>query len=211
MVMIKKYDLIIVLGSQPDPKTWKFPEQIYHCLDRVVELMNKDVAPFIATSGNRGIALDSRGIVQPFRECDELAKYLAEKGVPESKILKEGDSRDAISNIYYLKKQILIPKKIKTILFVSASFRIARIKFLCERIFGSEYEVDFDAIEAKEGFTYNEAHTLEVQSKFLEPMKSGDHAWLDDKFYTAPMYHYWEEHDRKKYGEPGDLKRSPKI
>jgi len=204
--MIKKYDLIIVLGSQPDPKTWKFPEQIYHCLDRAAELMNSGTAPLIATSGNRGIALDSRGIIQPFRECDELATGLMERGVPENQILKEGDSRDAISNLYYLKKQILIPKRIKTILFASASFRIPRLKFLCERILGSEYEIEFDPIKADEGFTYNEAHTLQVQSEFLEPMKSGDHTWLDDKFYTAPMYQYWEEHDRKKYGEPGDLK-----
>jgi uncharacterized SAM-binding protein YcdF (DUF218 family) len=206
--MAKKYDLIVVLGSQPDPKTWKFPEQIYRCLDRAAELLRDDVAPLVATSGNRGIALDSRGLVQPFRECDELARYLIDKGVSSNKILKEGDSRDAISNLYYLKKQILIPHNIKTIVFVSASFRIARLTFLCERIFGDAYEVSFEGIEADEGITYNEAHTLKVQSEFLQPMKSGDHSWLDDKFYTAPMYRYWQEHDRKKYGEAGDPKRS---
>lgn len=207
MVMIKKYDLIIVLGTQPDPKTWEFPDQIYQCLDRAIELMNDGVAPVIATSGNRGIALDSRGLVQPFRECDKLADYLIEKGIPKEKIVKEGDSRDSISNLYYLKKQILIPNKIKTILFVCASFRVPRLKFLCERIFGDMYQVDFETIEAEAGFTYNEAHTTKVQSEFLAPMKSGDHSWLDDKFYSAPMYHYWQEHDRKVYGEDSDLKK----
>ena len=202
--MAKKYDLIVVIGSQPDPKNWKFSEQIYACLDRVVELFKDEVAPYVATSGNRGIALDNLGIEQPFRECDELARYLVEHGIPESKILKEGDSRDSISNFYYLKKKVLIPNNFTDILLVCASFRVPRLKFLVEKVFGPGYKVTFEQIEAAEGSTYNEANTMRVQSEFLTAMQSGDHSWLDDKFYDAPMYHYWQEHDKKVYGKSAD-------
>ncbi|HEY4964453.1 MAG TPA: YdcF family protein [Candidatus Saccharimonadales bacterium] len=191
-----KYDLIIVLGSQPDTKTWKFPKQIYDCLDKAKELFDNGVAPFIATSGKWGISIDNQGLTQPFRECDALADYLIKKGLPDRKILREGDSKDTISNLYYLKTQLLIPRHLNNLLFVAAGFRIPRLKFLCSRVLGSEYTVAFEPIECEVGSIYNEPHTLEVQTEFLKPMQSGDHAWLEDKFYTAPMYHYWAKHDK---------------
>lgn len=193
-----KYDAIIVLGSQPETDTWKFPQQIYDCLDKAKELFDKGVAPLIATSGKWGISIDDQGLVQPFRECDALADYLIEAGVADEKIFREGDSKDTISNLYYLKTQLLIPGKLKNLLFVVAEFRIPRLKFLCDRILGSEYSVNFEPIKCEIGDTYDEPHTLEVQSEFLKPMSSGDHAWLADKFYTAPMYDYWATHNKAK-------------
>ena len=195
-----KYDAIIVLASYPDIKTWKFPQQVYNCLDKAKQLLEEGAAPVIALSGDRGVMFDNRGIVQPFRECDKMAEYLLEHGVPKSKILREGKSRDTISNLYYLKKQILIPRDMKNIHFVVASFRIPRIKFLCERILGNEYHVTFEPIPAKKDSHYNEEHTWKVHELFLESMRPGDHQWLDGKFYTAWMYQYWKERHKEKYG-----------
>jgi hypothetical protein len=59
---MSNYDLIILLGTQPDPETWQFPEQILNCVDKVTELMRKDVAPYVAVSGDRGVALDNKDI-----------------------------------------------------------------------------------------------------------------------------------------------------
>lgn len=193
-----KFDALIVLGSQPDPITWEFPRQVYDCLDTTKELYDSDVAPLIITSGMWSIALDSQGITQPFKECDALADYLINKGVPTEDILKEGDSKDTISNLYYLKTNLLIPHKLTKLLFVVAEFRIARLQFLSGRILGSDYSVFFEPIQSEMGSTYNETLTLKVQSEFLEPMATGDHMWLKDKFYTAPMYQYWAKHDKKR-------------
>lgn len=190
-----KYDVIIVLGSQPDPETWKFPEQIYHCLDKTGELFEEGIASFVITSGKWGIAIENQGLVQPFKECDVLAEYLVNKGVPQNKILREGESKDTISNLYFIKTKILIPNGLNKLLFVVADFRIPRLKFLCERILGSEYTIDFEPINSEVGSTYNEPQTLDIQSKFLKPMRSGDHAWLADKFYEAPIYQKGAKHD----------------
>lgn len=199
---METYDVIVVLGSQPDPKTWEFPKQIYKCLNNAKALLNQDVAPYIILAGDRGIKLDNCKIRQPFRECDKMADYLIERGVQKSKLLKEGKSRDTISNIYYIKTKVLIPKRMHRLLFVVAEFRTPRLKFLCKRILGSEYSFDFEPIAAKVGSTYNEPHTFKIQSEFLEPMKDGDHAWLDGKFYTAPMYKYWRKWDREQAKRP---------
>lgn len=199
-VSMSKYDAIIILASQPDVKTWEFPDQIYEGLDKSIELFNKGVSEILITSGDHSISLENRGIMQPFKECDKLAEYLVEHGIPTSSILTEGDSRDTISNLYYLKTKFFIPKNMKRLLFVVADFRIPRLKFLCEKILGKQYDLNFEPIVAEQGESYNEPHTMKIQSEFLAPMKSGDHEWLDGKFYNASMYQYWAKHDRQKYG-----------
>jgi uncharacterized SAM-binding protein YcdF (DUF218 family) len=191
-----KYDLIIILATMPNAETWKFPQQIYDCLDRAVVLFNKEEAPFLAVSGKWSVSLDNKAIKQPFRECDAMADYLVAQGVPISKILKEGDSKDTISNLYYLKKQILIPKNMKSLLFVVAEFRIPRLSFLCDRILGDDYHVEFEPIPSEVGVSYNESFTFKVQKEFLEPMKDGDHSWLDGKFYDASLYQLWKAREK---------------
>ncbi len=189
------YDALVVLGSQPDPETWKFPDHIYKCLERSKELLESGLAPLVVTSGKWSIALDNKGIEQPFLECDAAAEYLVSQGVAKDNILKEGESKDSISNLYHLKKDIFIPRDVTNLLFVVAEFRASRLSFLCERILGEDYNVDFDSIPAEPSPSYNEPNTSRVQQEFLEPMKPGDHEWLADKFYTAPMYQYWAQHD----------------
>ena len=203
-----KYDLIVVLGSQPDPKTWKFPKQIYKCLDRSKELLDAGQAPYIATSGKWGIDLDNRGMQQLFKECDLEARYLIGIGVPDSKVLREGNSKDTISNLYYLKTQILIPRSMKRILFVVAAFRVPRLRFLCEQILGRDYIFDFESIDSEVGSTYNEPITLAKQAKFLEPMRSGDHEWLADKFYNASIYQPDITTREKTHGSWNDFYRT---
>ena len=196
---MKQYDAVVVAGSQPDTTTWEFPEQVYKCLDKAEELLENGHATHIVVAGRWSIALDNRGLVQPFKECDAMANYLLAQGVPADKILKEGFSKDTISNLYYLKTKIFIPNGYTKVLFVAADFRIPRLEFLCKRILGAAYEYGFEPIASKPSASYNEPHTFKVQKEFLAPMKDGDHAWLADKFYSAPMYEYWAKHDREKY------------
>ncbi|HEY8999695.1 MAG TPA: YdcF family protein [Candidatus Saccharimonadales bacterium] len=187
------YDAIILLGSQPDPDTFEFPEQIKRCADKTAELFRAGRAPVVVTSGDKALRFYTLGIKQPFKEAEKLAEMLIERGVPQDKVLTEVQSRDTISNIYYLKTQIFIPNHMTKLLFVVASFRIPRLDFLCKRILGNGYVVDYESIPAESGPSYNEPHTFKIQSGFLAPMKDGEHEWLTGKFYTADMYAYWAE------------------
>jgi len=190
------YDAIIVLCSQPDPTTWKFPPHIYDALRRAKQLLEDEQAPYVITAGKWSIALDNKRIKQPFRECDLAANFLTLLAVPPTKILKEGESKDSISNLYYLKTELFIPRRMKKLLIVVAGFRVARLQYVCDKVLGPDYEVSFDSIPAQVSPSYNEENTTKVQKKFLDPMQNGDHEWLAGKFYTAPMYHYWEKYDK---------------
>jgi uncharacterized SAM-binding protein YcdF (DUF218 family) len=188
-----------LLGSQPDLSTWKFPEQINVCVKRAKQLLQQNQAPYIVTSGERSVSVHTLQLEQPFRECDALADLLIEEGVDPAKILKENLSRDTISNLYYLKIGWLIPRGMKRLLFVVAEFRIPRLQFLCERILGPEYVVDFEPIKSEPSPSYNEPRTFQLQKEFLEPMNTGDHEWLSDKFFTAPIYQQMAKLDEEKY------------
>jgi uncharacterized SAM-binding protein YcdF (DUF218 family) len=193
---MKKYDVILVLGSQPDFRNWLFPSHTYKSLDRAIELLNQEVAPYVCLSGDHALKYDNTGIIQPFKECDKEEEYLLSKGVPPEVILKEGESRDTLAQFYYTKNLVFKPHHIKNIIMITVDFRLERIKFLFQKVFGPDYTVDFETVEFKEDEVYkNEARTLKKQKEFLKDMQDGDDAWLKDKFYDSPMYQYWKAHD----------------
>lgn len=196
---MKTYDATVVLGSQPDYRNWQFPSHTYKSLDRAIELLKQKIAQYIALSGNYALKFDYSNIKQPFRESDRQEQYLLSRGVPPEAILKEGESKDTLANLYYLKKLVFRPHNIKKILFVTTDFRVKRISFLCQKVLGPDYMVDFETVDyAKDEVYKHEAHTLKKQQEFLADMKDGDNSWLDGKFYDAPMYKYWKDHDLKE-------------
>ncbi len=117
-----------------------------------------------------------------------MAEYILAKGFPEDKLLLEGDSKDTISNLYYLKKYILIPRGMSKIIFVVASYRVPRLEFLIKRIWGDGYGYRFEEVTAEPEPGQNETAVMAKQELFLQPMKDGDESWLDDKFYDASIY-----------------------
>ncbi len=193
------YDAIVVLGSQPDFRTWKFPSYAYTSLDKALELLDTCLAPYIALSGDHALKYDDEGIKQPFKESDEQERYLISRGCPPSSILKEGESRDTISNLYFLKNLVFKPHSIRRIIFITTAFRIERLSFLCNKVLGKGYQVSFETVPYELGDIYkDEGHTLQKQKEFLAAMDEGDDAWLADKFYDAPMYQYWKDRHKKE-------------
>ena len=184
------YDCLVILGSQPDLKTWEFPAQIHACIHAAAKLLKTDASDKIIVSGKWSRRIEDLDLGQPFDECDKMAGLLLAEGVDEQVILRERDSTDTISNLYYVKKQLLIPQNLKKVLFIVADFRISRLKFLVDKVLGPEYQVDYEPIPADEASSpsYNEASVMAKTEKFLAPMLEGDHEWLADKFFEDPFY-----------------------
>lgn len=185
-----RYDCLIVLGTQPDLQTWEFPEQIIQCLETAAKLFKDGVSDKIIVSGKWSRRIEDCQLGQPFDECDKLADLLTAQGVDEEAIYRERQSTDTVSNLYYVKQQLLIPLGLKKILFVVADFRIARLEFLVRKVLGPDYQVDYEPVESDEKMSpsYNEAETMARTEKFLANMNDGDHDWLADKFFDHPFY-----------------------
>ncbi len=196
---MKTYDAILVLGSQPDLRTWKFPSHTYVSLDLAIELLNKGVAPYIALSGDHALKYDNTGITQPFRECDLQEEYLLSKGVDPKAILKEGESRDTLAQFYYLKNIVFKSKEIKNILMITVDFRVQRLKFMWQKVMGPDYHLSIETVEYDNKDIYkSEAATLERQREWLKDVKDGDDGWFKDKFYDDPYYQYYKKRDQER-------------
>ncbi len=183
------YDAIIILGSEPDTQSWKFPAHVIATLELAAAAYKSGEAPYIIVSGKWALSFDAQGIKQPYRECDEMTTHLIQLGMDSSAILREGESKDTISNLFYLKRQFLSPMKMHRLLFLTADFRLKRIQFLCTKILGPLYLVEFRIVPSLPGERYlHEQHTLDRTKHFLQAMHDGDDAFLEDKFYEAEFY-----------------------
>lgn len=183
------YDVIIVLGSKPDMKSWEFPSHVTASLDKAAKLYESGATDTIAVSGNHALWFDKRGISQPQTEADMMSAYLKGINVPERAIVREDKSRDTIANLYFLKRTVLVPRAAKRVLFIVGDFRLPRLQYLARKIFGKGYDITFQTVASTPDEQYpNETATLEKTKYYLAAMKPGDDSFLDGMFYGHPLY-----------------------
>jgi uncharacterized SAM-binding protein YcdF (DUF218 family) len=182
-------DAIVILGSQPDPDNWMFPSHVYESLERAAREYERGMARCIIVSGDRAIRFDFLDIQPPFRECDAMADVLLGRRIPPEAVLRESESRDTVSNFYFIKRLIAEPLGLFRLRFIAANFRRRRIEYLAHRILGPTYRVEFESVpsDAEESYT-DESAILEQDRQFLVGMKSGDDRALDGRFFSDPYY-----------------------
>ena len=183
------YDAVIILGAKPSGEAHTFPSHIYAALDESAKLYMQGKTRHIVLSGNYALRYDRDGQKPPFRECDAMADYLVNLGVPRNVLLLEGISKDTIANFYYTKKTMLVPHKLRNVLFIAADFRLARLDYLARKVFGPEYTVSFSAVAAlPDEVNPTEDIVMQRTKDFLESMHDGDDSFLDEAFYTHAFY-----------------------
>lgn len=189
MNTMEHYDLIVVLGSKPDTKTWQFPAHVIASLDKAAGLFRSGAAAAIAVSGGHALSFDKEGIAEPHPEAEMMADYLTSQGIPADKIYKESQSEDTISNLYFLKQTVFIPQKTTNILFITADFRLERLRYVAEKILGPEYQVSFQTVPSQLTERYpHETSTLERTRYYLDAMRPGDDQFVSHMFYDHPLY-----------------------
>ena len=187
--LLNMIDALVVLGSQPNPKNWTFPSHVYAALERAAREYETGVTSNIIVSGDHAIRFDFLNITQPFRECDAMADILLARGVPQEAVLREAESRDSLSNLYFVKRCITEPLRLFRLRFIAAEFRLRRIEYLAHQILGPTYDVGVDGVQsdADERYT-DEAAILEQNRRFLDGMQPGDDRRLDGRFFSDPYY-----------------------
>lgn len=183
------YDAVVILGAKPIGQTPKFPSHIYAALDASAELYKLGKTRYIILSGNYALRYDRDKQQPPFRECDAMADYLTAQGIPRDALLLEGISKDTIANLYYTKREVLVPHNLHRIHFIAANFRIARLDYLAHKIFGPDYTVTFTSLTSlAEEVNPTESIVMQRTQDFLAPMHPGNDSFLKDVFYTHPFY-----------------------
>lgn len=178
------YDCIILLGSQPDLKTWRFPDQIYACVELAAKLVKEGAADKVVASGRWSRRIEDLKLPQPFVECDKLAELLVEAGVDQKAIIREGLSTDTISNIHNVKVQALIPNGWTRVVFVVADWRLPRLSYIAGQVLGPDYLTGYETVaDDSDILAANEGRNIKEAKGLLGSMTPGDHAYLTDEFY----------------------------
>jgi uncharacterized SAM-binding protein YcdF (DUF218 family) len=183
------YDAVMVFGAKPMGETPKFPSHIYAALEKSAELYRLGKTRYIILSGNYALRYDRDNKRPPFRECDAMADYLIAQGIPRDVLLLEDTSKDTVANFYYTKREVLTPHSLHKLHCIAADFRIARLDYLAQKIFGPDYTVTFTPVAAlTDEVNPTESIIMRRTQDFLASMHPGDDSFLKDAFYTHPFY-----------------------
>jgi len=120
----KESDCIIVLGCQvkgthPSPF-------LQERLKEGIRLYKEGYGKYIIVSGGKGPGED-------ITEAEAMKKYLLDKGIEESKIVMEDESKNTMDNLAFSKK-VMKNKGFKNAVVVSNNYHLKRVSLMCKRL-----------------------------------------------------------------------------
>jgi uncharacterized SAM-binding protein YcdF (DUF218 family) len=139
------YDVIVVLGSGIKPDG-TLPPISMRRVEKAVELFNNNESERMLMSGRWGFTLS---FIPPRTEASAMKEYATSLGVKPGCVLCEEESKDTITNLFFVRKLFLEPMGWKKIIIVSSEYHLPRIEYLTRKIFGKEFEVRFEPADSK--------------------------------------------------------------
>lgn len=185
-----KYPVLIILSGGLTGKG-NLPFFVKNKLDQAYRVYKQGFARKIIVSGKGSLYIEKK---QSKTDAEVMAHYLISLKVPPTDILKEEQSLDTLSSLYYIKKRLLEPKKYTFVRIIAVDFEEERIKYCAQKILGKTYHIHFDITHSQikaeilwNLFSY-ERQALSNTKAFLRKMKTGDHTFLENRFYTGKFY-----------------------
>ena len=156
-------------------------------LDRALSISNNN-SLFIVVGGKANKK-------SPFSEAKVMSDYLLSKNILKRRIIREESSLDTIGNVFFLKRDILLKKRIKDLVIVTSSFHIPRTKIIFNKILGPSYNVDFvkthdffDFYVIKHQILGIERKLTAVISDMLSNIKDGNNSQIKKMLKLHPLY-----------------------
>ncbi|MCR4330113.1 MAG: YdcF family protein [Candidatus Roizmanbacteria bacterium] len=185
-----KSQAVVVLSGGITPKGI-LPSFVKARLDAAYRLYSAHIVKQIYVSGKYASTIETP---PRFTESEAMKAYLIRLGVVEKKVITENQSQDMISALYFLKTEHFIKNDIHSFIIIVSDFQKDRTKYVAEKIFGPEYDIQYSVIESKlpanlawDIFVY-EKHILLRTRIFLRKTKTENDEYLKTKFFSAGFY-----------------------
>src|SRR3989344_6349051 len=156
-------------------------------LDRALSISNNN-SLFIVVGGKANKK-------SPFSEAKVMSDYLLSKNILKRRIIREESSLDTIGNVFFLKRDILLKKRIKDLVIVTSSFHIPRTKIIFNKILGPSYNVEFvkthdffDFYVIKHQILGIEKKLTAIISDMLSNIKDGNDSQITKMLKLHPFY-----------------------
>lgn len=180
---------MVLLGGGITPEG-QLPDQefIQERLRKVKELHAKLKAPIIISGGYSYLLEEA----PPRTEAAAMKEALMAMGVPEQVITLEEQSKDTVSNAYFVKK--ILGQSEDELIIVTSDFHAERAEYIFKQVFGDTCDIRVEATpshlppEQFEQITARQKELIEKTRKLFVGMKPGDETFLDGKFFSDPYY-----------------------
>ncbi|MDQ5972064.1 MAG: hypothetical protein QG553_223 [Patescibacteria group bacterium] len=133
-----KYDVIIVLGWDVY-QDGSLPKESINRAKKAAELYKSENAEQIIFTGKVSYSHNYQPIITEAKSMSDIA---IQSGVPEAAIILEERARDTEENAEY-SKLIVDKNHWRKLLFVTGKFQIERQRYICQKIFGDDYDISF--------------------------------------------------------------------
>lgn len=118
----QSYDYIVILGAGLEGD--QVSERLRIRLDTAIDIINRSDAIIIVSGG--------QGPHEKISEAEAMSRYIIERGVSDSRILKEEESTSTQENILFSNR--LMEQEHKRVTIVTSDYHMCRAKMLGERI-----------------------------------------------------------------------------
>ena len=178
-------DAIIVLGKEISVEG-ELPEIARQHVRMGASLYSATPAPLIM-SGAYGL------FEQPPSRTEAMAmrEYAIEIGIPGDQIIVEEESRDTIGNAWFTKVRFVAPRKLRSLMLVTADYHMDRALWIFKKIYGPMYNVRAAAVATNEGPAREETEQrfFEMAKVLLGDIPDGDDPQLSARIHAEhPAY-----------------------
>jgi hypothetical protein len=167
----KSVILIVLFGNENHEKGIVSPIALERC-DRTVELAKEYPESFILPTGAFG---DFNRSVWPHGTL--LRKELKNLGVSPERILPFTNSSGTLEDVLFARK-VAVDMKASKVIFVTSSFHMPRVEYICRRIF-PDFPCDFECAHEKD----DHSDRAPGEGKKLNELKA---EWVDVPLYRDP-------------------------
>ena len=176
---------LVILGG--GIKDGSLPPQVEKRLLKGLALSKKREVENFLLCGKWSFLLDEK---PKKTEARLMKEFLVSKGVDESRIHLEEKSMDTISNAYFAKTEHFLPEKEIKGLIITSSYHLPRVKYIFEKMFGDDYDLEFKGIKTKASkkLIERQKELLDKFKKLTKDMKDGEHEFFRGKFFNIEYY-----------------------
>lgn len=187
-------DVILVLGGGLT-KEGEIGGVSKRRVELAVQLWKDGRAPRILLSGRYSVWCDDTHVYPKQTEAEAMRVYALGLGVPADVLLKEGESKDTIGNIFFAKRDFLEKNDWKHVIIVTSDFHLARVKYLQDIVLGPSYDVEYALVpsdatpEDRVKREAQEAKTLEIFKLTIGDAIPGDTEDFERLLFTRHPGH----------------------
>jgi uncharacterized SAM-binding protein YcdF (DUF218 family) len=206
MPALMRSDVIIVLAGGIRV-TGALPQSVLLRIKTAHKLFQQNRASRILMAGKWSLFLKQ---TPPMTEAAAMAKYALSLGVPKKNLLKEEQSNNTTSNVFYIWKNFLKPNQWHKLIVVTTDSHLHRTKYIFDWLLGSDYQIEYVASPAKGDLLIrfkrwlNENLQLYLTRRFLATVPQGGVEKLAEKYRNQstlaahPMYLFLKRFNRNQ-------------